>query len=456
MVYRLSFGASRMQAFDSSNRRRKGTVQRLACDKNHCTDGTMRSFLSSTILSASLRHVARTPCISHKTMQNVVAQHIAGMAAASERNYACKARFERAREYIRSFLSHGVQRRRHVQELSDLKTAHVVLTPPRTPHAVENSSVSDGNIVHEARQRRGADDRRFDEETAAATMCEASTMHPPPAVIRSFREAVKHNTSAVEIKRTAAMQNEANERLRQHHDDTVRRGLLSITTVDHRTTVVRVSLSDLDLDLDKSSISKKTLPKMLSRRLNTLLTPEQRSPGCVIIVSESDTDRVIAIWMPGALCSCHRVAREHARMRHYVSGGWAKGCAAEPVTSPERLAVLWNNMLRLRAYGLNEFCTFVRVEPCGTSYRLIYRNRYGRLVGFQMGSWIDRAQLSRADLLRESEYAIYDAELHEAYRYGVTAAMEFQGEMSTADIRSRVSKLNLGLVASNFLDSRMR
>ena len=73
-----------------------------------------------------------------------------------------------------------------------------------------------------------------------------------------------------------------------------------------------------------------------------------------------------------------------------------------------------------------------------------------------MGSWIDRAQLSRADLLRESEYSTYDAQLHEAYRKGVTAALEFEGDMSPADIQMRVSELHLDLLASNLLDSRMR
>ena len=73
-----------------------------------------------------------------------------------------------------------------------------------------------------------------------------------------------------------------------------------------------------------------------------------------------------------------------------------------------------------------------------------------------MGSWIDRAQLSRADLLSEQEYAAYDAELHGAYRRGVTAALEFEGEMPSELIRKRVAKLHLGLLASNLLDSRMR
>ena len=66
----------------------------------------------------------------------------------------------------------------------------------------------------------------------------------------------------------------ANDRLRQHHDDTVRRGPVTISSVDDHTTLVRVSLSDLELNLDKSSVTKKTMPKLLNRKLNTLLSDE--------------------------------------------------------------------------------------------------------------------------------------------------------------------------------------
>ena len=435
-------------------RSRKSLVMRLECDNTRGTDGTMRSFLSSPLSSIMQRRIALKPCSCHISTQHVLANAIASMAAASERNYISKAHLERAREYIRSFLSHGVRRRQFQRELG----VHIMddSTPYRFDSACEVSIVSTGNIIHEARQRRDANDKLISEERARAMLTETSTRPPPPAIIRSFRAAVKDHTSPEEISRATMLQNIANDRLRQHHDDTVRRGRVTISSVDDLTTLVRVSLSDLDLDLDKSSVTKKTMPKLLNRKLNTLLSDERRKPGRVVIVSEADTDRVIAIWMPGSLRSRHHAARELARMRHYVSGGWAKGCAAEPVTSPERLAVLWNNMLRLRAYGLNEFCTFVRAEPCGTSYRLMYRNRHGRLTGFQMGSWIDRAQLSCADLLRESEYATYDAQLQEAYRKGVTAALEFEGDMSSADIEMRVSKLHLDLLASNLLDSRMR
>ena len=429
---------------------------RLARNTIYCTDGTLRTFLPSHLTRLARRHVALRPCNSHIVLQSTLGQHIAALAAAPERNYACKALLERAREYIRSFLNHGVRRRRSEHDEPHEGSADVVASPCVLLSTVDTSSLFEGNIVDESRQRRDAADRLVADADAQAMRCAPSVATPHPAVVRSFRDAVRITTAADEILRAAALQHEANSRLRQHHEDTVRRGHVIVTTVDANTTLVRVATSDLELDLDKSSVSKKTLPKLINRRLNTLLTPKQRSPGSVVIVSEADTNSVIAIWLPGSLHSHHRAARDLARIRHYVSGGWAKGCAAEPVASPERLAVLWNNMLRLRAYGLNEFCTFLRVEPCGTSYRLIYRNRYGRETGFQMGAWIDRAQLSRADLLCESEYAIYDAELHEAYRRGVTAALDFEGVLSPEDVRKRVSKLHLGLLASNFLDSRMR
>jgi hypothetical protein len=46
--------------------------------------------------------------------------------------------------------------------------------------------------------------------------------------------------------------------------------------------------------------------------------------------------------------------------------------------------------------------------------------------------------------------------LHDAYRRGVTAALGFEGHMQPAEIEARVGRLSLGLLASNFLDSRMR
>ena len=130
--------------------------------------------------------------------------------------------------------------------------------------------MSTGNIIHEARQRRDADDKLISEERARSMLTETSTKPPPPAIIRSFRAAVKDLTSPEEILRATRLQNNANDRLRQHHDDTVRRGHVTISSVDDHTTLVRVSLSDLELDLDKSSVTKKTMPKLLNRKLNTL------------------------------------------------------------------------------------------------------------------------------------------------------------------------------------------
>lgn len=436
-------------------RSRKGAVLRLPLDPNCCTDGRMRKFMTSAIAWEAHRHVARKPCSSHIRLRDVLAQYLSNLAASSEKDHASKALLQRAREYIRSFLEHGVRRRGGEQENED-PDADVSAPCLSSASASAPSDVLQGNIVDEARFRRDVHEKRIADQAAQEVRNGTSAAEPPPAVVRSFREAVRRTTCPDEIRRAAALQHAANARLLEHHANTVRLSHLTVTSVDDETTLVRVELPEASLDLDKASVTKKTLPKLVKRALNTLLTAEQRRPGRIVILSEASNDLVIAVWMVGGLKSRHRVARQQARMRHYVSGGWAKGCAAEPVTSPERLAVLWNNMMRLRAYGLNEHCTFVRAEPCGTSYRLIYRNQYGQLKGFQMGSWIDRAQLSRADLLSEQEYAAYDAELHDAYRRGVTAALEFEGEMPLELIRKRVAKLHLGLLASNLLDSRMR
>ena len=313
-----------------------------------------------------------------------------------------------------------------------------------------------GTVLHEAKLRREANELCLARQDAAAIPVDPARAETVPRVVASFRASSVD--SAVERDRTAKLQQEANSRLLSHHDATVRlgEGKLDVTSLDSGTTLVRVHVHNLPPCLDKASLSKRTLPKLLRRKLNTLLSAEQRSFGRTVIISEARTNAVIAIWMPGALNGAHVAARELARLRHYVNGGWAKGCAAEPVVTPERLAVLWNSMMRLRAYGLNERCTFVRAEPCGTSYKLHYLNRHGQPKSFQMGAWIDRAQLSRDDLLQEPEYVLYDTALQEAYRRGVTAALGFEGTMPTAEIDARVAKLSLGLLASNFLDSRLR
>lgn len=438
---------------------RKGQPVRLGSETSRRgTDGTMRSFWAMPVLH-NARRIARSPTKMHHTEQRCIDSQIASLTAASEKNFARKALLERARVYIRTFLHHGV-RRRQADDLGASDAMTGVVTPDITMPPVATASVPGSSIVHEARRRRNAFELQLAaEEEARAMACEMqdSSCSPPTATLmRSFRQAVKEITDPYEVQRAKALQDAANERLRAHHDATVGRGPVVVTSIDDRTTLVRVALANFELDLDKSAVSKKSLPKLLKRRLNTLLTPEQLSPGCVVIVSEFDSDAVVAVWLPGGLSSDHGSAREHARLRHYVNGGWAKGCAAEPVTSPERLAVLWNDMLRLRAYGLNEDCTFVTAQPCGSSYRLIYRNRFGTLTGFQMGSWIDRAQLSRHDLLQEKEYVDYDGDLHDTYRRAVTAALQFEGELSATEIEKHVSKLHLGLLASNFLDSRTR
>ena len=87
----------------------------------------------------------------------------------------------------------------------------------------------------------------------------------------------------------------------------------------------------------------------------------------MVVVSEGG--RVLLVWMRGALGQSHEAARAEARRHHHVSGGWAKGCAAEPVASPERVVAMFKSLVRLRAYGLNGACTFVRLEPKGSGYR---------------------------------------------------------------------------------------
>ena len=129
----------------------------------------------------------------------------------------------------------------------------------------------------------------------------AQAKEPPPALVASFRAATF--APAVERDCTTKLQREADSRLLAHHDDTVRLGdgKLGISSLDEWTTLVRVEVSDLEPFLDKASLSTRTLPKLLRRKLNTQLGAEQRSFGRTVVISEARSNAVIAVWMPGAL-----------------------------------------------------------------------------------------------------------------------------------------------------------
>ena len=427
-------------------------------------DGVLRTFMTMAVTRAARRRVARSPVSEHQSLQRALAQMLARFTAAAEKDHAVKARLQRAREWIRTFFGLGVMHEQEFEQTESPSSCSVLLegscTQDTSPSCLAGQSSSSeparghaGTVLDEAKLRREANDLFLARQDAAAIHVDRARAKPLPQVVNSFRASSLD--TATERERTAKLQQEADSRLLLHHDATVC-GTLEVSSLDDFTTLVRVDVAEFEPCLDKASLSKHTLPRLLRRKLNTLLTVEQRSFGHTVIISEARSNAVIAVWLPGALAGTHTAARERARLRHYVNGGWAKGCAAEPVVTPERLAVLWNSMMRLRAYGLNERCTFVRAEPCGTSYKLHYLNRHGQPKSFQMGAWIDRAQLSRDDLLQEPEYVLYDTALQEAYRRGVTAALAFEGTMPAAEIDARVAKLSLGLLASNFLDSRLR
>jgi len=160
-------------------------------------------------------------------------------------------------------------------------------------------------------------------------------------------------------------------------------------------------------------------------------------------------------------------------------------------------------MVRLRAYGINEFCSFVRYEQSGTGYVLClspwlqkqppsarspcarhvpkepahtqsarrvhagalhkrsrfrprpclltgYHNRTGKLKSFQMGAWIDRATLSRRELRDDPVYALYDTAVQAAFSKATNLIAEYEGEPKPLDVPE------LDLIASNLLDSGMR
>ena len=435
-------------------------------------NAVMRAFVTLPLCGSEVRRLARGPLRVDATLQSKLSDMVAAFVASRESDHGSKARLERAREYLRSFLQHGARRRTCTDseqpldadapgQMEDLYVDSLSALPNASADESSFPPSCTRNLVHDARRRRESFERNAAAQEALPTgrgLQAAKTASVPP-VVASFRSAMAGGASREQLERATNLQRDADAQLLAHHDATVRLdgGKVKVTPMDDWTTLIRVHVNEHPPNLDKASLTTRTLPKLLRRKLNTLLTTEQCAPGrTTVIISEATSNAVIAIYMPGALKNEYRGAKDAARSRHYVNGGWAKGCAAEPVVSPERLAGLWNSMMRLRAYGLNERCSFIRAEPHGTSYRLIYLNRHGKECSFQMGSWIDRAQLSRDDLLCDEEYRAYDEALHDAYRRGVTAALGFEGHMQPAEIEARVGRLSLGLLASNFLDSRMR
>ena len=74
--------------------------------------------------------------------------------------------------------------------------------------------------------------------------------------------------------------------------------------------------------MDKSSVTKKTLPKLLNRRLNTLLTPEQRSPGSVLFRLPTVSTKLS--WPPlstsSSMCKLFVKCTKECRKPSEVSG----------------------------------------------------------------------------------------------------------------------------------------
>ena len=217
-----------MALFDK--RSRKGAVLRVTSDPNCSTDCRMRKFMTSAIACEVDRHVARRPCSHHIRLQDVLAQYLSSLAASSEKDHASKALLERAREYIRSFLEHGVRRRQSEQDNED-PDADVSAPSLTSASASAPSDVLHSNIVDEARFRRDVHEKRIADEAEQQVRGGTSAAEPPPAVVRSFREAVKRTTCPDEIRRAAALQHAANARLLEHHANTVRLGHLTVTSV---------------------------------------------------------------------------------------------------------------------------------------------------------------------------------------------------------------------------------
>lgn len=285
----------------------------------------MHAFTSASRPEAM--RLARAPHRLVPHLQLQLDQCVCRLSAAKESDSASKTLLSRATRWLNSFMELGVQQVARDDDCGDGLDARI-----RSSFKAEQAA----RACREERLRclelqRAADARllAYHDETIAAS-----------CPMMSYEEARVASQCGMVIDAS--------------HSDMVR------VVVD----VVRVEAA-----LDKAAINKRTLPQLLKRTLNTKLpphSPSERRP--VLVVSTSGS--VLMVWLRGALGDGHDAARAECRRHHFVSGGWAKGCAAEPVASPERITAMWNSLVRLRAYGLNEFSTFVRLEPAGTGYKL--------------------------------------------------------------------------------------
>ena len=274
----------------------------------------LRSFMTVSVERSARRRVARSPVREHRGLQRVLGEMVASLVSAREKDTGSKVRLQRVREYIRTFFGHGVRHRQEDDEADTLgprSASHAevaVIVDGTGSVVVDHSTATEpvrgatGGVLRDANLRREANELLLAQQGAAAMLVDrARAKEPPLVLVDSFRATAF--ASVAEHERTIKLQREADSRLLAHHDDTVRLGdgKLSISSPDEWTTLVRVEVSDLEPFLDKASLSARTLPKLLRRKLNTQLSAEQRSFGRTVVISEARSNAVIAVWMPGAL-----------------------------------------------------------------------------------------------------------------------------------------------------------
>jgi hypothetical protein len=133
-------------------------------------NAVMRAFLTLRLRGSEVRRLARAPVRVHATLQSKLSDMMAALVAGRESDHGTKARLERAREYLRSFLQLGARRRACTDseqplcahapgEMEEFYCDSSSALPNTTSDVSSLLPSCTSNLVHDARLRRESMER---------------------------------------------------------------------------------------------------------------------------------------------------------------------------------------------------------------------------------------------------------------------------------------------------------
>ena len=134
-------------------------------------NAVMRAFVTLPLCGSEVRRLARGPLRVDATLQSKLSDMVAAFVASRESDHGSKARLERAREYLRSFLQHGARRRTCTDseqpldadapgQMEDLYVDSLSALPNASADESSFPPSCTRNLVHDARRRRESFERR--------------------------------------------------------------------------------------------------------------------------------------------------------------------------------------------------------------------------------------------------------------------------------------------------------